>query len=97
MEVPNKLHRMVHLGDIFRRDLGEKSGTPSGSPLSVWLGKDIAGNSVWTDLAKMPHLLVAGTTGSGKSGCVNTMLSSSCCAPPRTRSAWCWWTRSASS
>ena len=47
-----------------------------GSPLSVWLGKDIAGNSVWTDLAKMPHLLVAGTTGSGKSGCVNTMLSS---------------------
>jgi S-DNA-T family DNA segregation ATPase FtsK/SpoIIIE len=67
---------MVHLGDIFRRDLGEKGGPPSGSPLSVWLGKDIAGNSVWTDLAKMPHLLVAGTTGSGKSGCVNTMLSS---------------------
>jgi DNA segregation ATPase FtsK/SpoIIIE, S-DNA-T family len=75
VEVPNKLHRMVHLGDIFRRDLGEKGGG-SGSPLSVWLGKDIAGNSVWTDLAKMPHLLVAGTTGSGKSGCVNTMLSS---------------------
>jgi S-DNA-T family DNA segregation ATPase FtsK/SpoIIIE len=78
VEVPNKRHRMVHLGDIFRRDLGEgaKSGGSSGSPLSVWLGKDIAGNSVWTDLAKMPHLLVAGTTGSGKSGCVNTMLSS---------------------
>jgi DNA segregation ATPase FtsK/SpoIIIE, S-DNA-T family len=75
VEVPNKLHRMVHLGDIFRRDLGER-GTSAGSPLSVWLGKDIAGNSVWTDLAKMPHLLVAGTTGSGKSGCVNTMLSS---------------------
>jgi S-DNA-T family DNA segregation ATPase FtsK/SpoIIIE len=75
VEVPNKLHRMVHLGDIFRRDLGER-GKSSGSPLSVWLGKDIAGNSVWTDLAKMPHLLVAGTTGSGKSGCVNTMLSS---------------------
>ena len=46
------------------------------SPLAVWLGKDISGNAVWTDLAKMPHLLVAGTTGSGKSGCVNTMLSS---------------------
>ena len=76
VEVPNKLHRMVYLGDIFRRDLGEKAGASSGSPLSVWLGKDIAGNSVWTDLAKMPHLLVAGTTGSGKSGCVNTMLSS---------------------
>jgi len=42
----------------------------------VWLGKDIAGNAVWTDLARMPHLLVAGTTGSGKSGCVNAMLAS---------------------
>jgi S-DNA-T family DNA segregation ATPase FtsK/SpoIIIE len=76
VEVPNKRHRMVHLGDIFRRDLGERGNASAGSPLSVWLGKDIAGNSVWTDLAKMPHLLVAGTTGSGKSGCVNTMLSS---------------------
>jgi DNA segregation ATPase FtsK/SpoIIIE, S-DNA-T family len=77
VEVPNKRHRMVHLGDIFRRDLGGQKGNgSSGSPLSVWLGKDIAGNAVWTDLAKMPHLLVAGTTGSGKSGCVNTMLSS---------------------
>ena len=68
---------MVYLGDIFQRDLGEAAANASaGSPLSVWLGKDIAGKSVWTDLAKMPHLLVAGTTGSGKSGCVNTMLSS---------------------
>ena len=77
VEVPNKLHRMVYLGDIFRRDLREKDAKPGGSsPLSVWLGKDIAGNAVWTDLARMPHLLVAGTTGSGKSGCINTMLSS---------------------
>src|SRR4051794_16631514 len=75
VEVPNKRHRMVYLGDIFRGDLGEK-GRSSNSPLSVWLGKDIAGNAVWTDLARMPHVLVAGTTGSGKSGCVNTMLSS---------------------
>jgi DNA segregation ATPase FtsK/SpoIIIE, S-DNA-T family len=75
VEVPNKRHRMVYLGDIFRGDLGER-GRSASSPLSVWLGKDIAGNAVWTDLARMPHVLVAGTTGSGKSGCVNTMLSS---------------------
>jgi S-DNA-T family DNA segregation ATPase FtsK/SpoIIIE len=76
VEVPNKRHRMVYLGDIFRRELSEKDGKAGASPLSVWLGKDIAGNAVWTDLARMPHLLVAGTTGSGKSGCINTMLSS---------------------
>jgi S-DNA-T family DNA segregation ATPase FtsK/SpoIIIE len=75
VEVPNKRHRMVYLGDIFRGDLGER-GRSTSSPLAVWLGKDIAGNAVWTDLARMPHVLVAGTTGSGKSGCVNTMLSS---------------------
>jgi S-DNA-T family DNA segregation ATPase FtsK/SpoIIIE len=42
----------------------------------VWLGKDISGNAVWTDLARMPHLLIAGTTGSGKSGCINAVLTS---------------------
>src|SRR5207253_7033754 len=46
------------------------------SPLSVWLGKDISGASVWADLARMPHILIAGTTGSGKSGCINTILTS---------------------
>jgi S-DNA-T family DNA segregation ATPase FtsK/SpoIIIE len=75
VEVPNKRHRMVYLGDIFREKL-EGGGSANASPLSVWLGKDIAGHAVWTDLARMPHVLVAGTTGSGKSGCVNTMLSS---------------------
>ena len=49
---------------------------PTASPVSVWLGKDISGAAVWTDLARMPHLLIAGTTGSGKSGCLNALLTS---------------------
>jgi DNA segregation ATPase FtsK/SpoIIIE, S-DNA-T family len=70
VEVPNLSPNLVTLGDIF-------DDLPGGSsPLSVWLGKDISGNAVWTDLARMPHVLIAGTTGSGKSGCVNTMLTS---------------------
>ncbi len=70
VEVPNRVRRMVHLGDVFQE-------APRGwSPLSVWLGKDIAGKAIGTDLAKQPHILIAGTTGSGKSGCVNAMLSS---------------------
>ena len=70
VEVPNLTPRLVTLGDIFDEI------PASASPLSVWLGKDIGGNSVWTDLARMPHLLIAGTTGSGKSGCINTLLTS---------------------
>jgi S-DNA-T family DNA segregation ATPase FtsK/SpoIIIE len=70
VEVPNEDRRLVHLGDVFQ-------DAPAGwSPLTVWLGKDIAGKAIGTDLAKQPHVLVAGTTGSGKSGCVNAMLSS---------------------
>ena len=70
VELPNLSPNLVTLGDIFE-------GLPAGaSPLSVWLGKDISGAPVWTDLARMPHLLIAGTTGSGKSGCINTMLTS---------------------
>jgi S-DNA-T family DNA segregation ATPase FtsK/SpoIIIE len=60
----------VTLGDIY----DDLPGTAS--PLSVWLGKDISGNAVWNDLARMPHLLIAGTTGAGKSGCINTILTS---------------------
>jgi DNA segregation ATPase FtsK/SpoIIIE, S-DNA-T family len=70
VEVPNLSPRIVTLGDIFD-DL-----PAAASPLSVWLGKDISGNAVWADLARMPHLLIAGTTGSGKSGCINTLLTS---------------------
>ncbi|HEU4942225.1 MAG TPA: DNA translocase FtsK [Gaiellaceae bacterium] len=70
VEVPNLSPNLVTLGDVF-------DGLPAtASPLSVWLGKDISGNAVWTDLARMPHLLIAGTTGSGKSGCINTVLTS---------------------
>ncbi len=70
VEVPNRTRKMVRLGDIY-------AGRPEKtSPLVAWLGKGIDGNAVWTDIAKMPHVLVAGTTGSGKSGCVNAILSS---------------------
>jgi DNA segregation ATPase FtsK/SpoIIIE, S-DNA-T family len=70
VEVPNSRRRIVRLGDIYQ-------GRPAkASPLVAWLGKDIAGNAVWTDLQKMPHVLVAGTTGSGKSGCINAILTS---------------------
>jgi len=70
VEVPNLSPNLVTLGDVF-----DELPTTA-SPLAVWLGKDISGSAVWTDLARMPHLLIAGTTGSGKSGCINTILSS---------------------
>jgi len=70
VELPNLSPNLVTLGDIF----DELPATAS--PLAVWLGKDISGAAVWTDLARMPHLLIAGTTGSGKSGCINTILTS---------------------
>ncbi|UTI62775.1 DNA translocase FtsK [Paraconexibacter antarcticus] len=70
VEVPNVNRQMVTLGDVY-------GPPPKGSsPLTVWLGKDVSGASIHADLAKMPHLLVAGTTGAGKSGCINAMLSS---------------------
>ncbi len=70
VEVPNQRRRLVRLGDLT----GER---PRGaSPLLAWLGKDVSGQSVHADLALMPHVLVAGTTGSGKSGCINAILTS---------------------
>ena len=76
---------MVHLGDVAQE-------APEGwSPLTVWLGKDIDGKAIGIDLAGQPHVLVAGTTGSGKSGCVNAMLVLDPHARhARTRCAWCW-------
>ena len=70
VEVPNQRRRIVHLGDVFQEPPAEWS------PLSVWLGKDVSGKAIGADLARMPHLLVAGTTGSGKSGAINAMLAS---------------------
>jgi DNA segregation ATPase FtsK/SpoIIIE, S-DNA-T family len=69
VEVPNRSPNLVSLGDLVDEPA-------TGSPLTVWLGKDISGHTVIADLARMPHLLIAGTTGSGKSGCINSMLCS---------------------
>lgn len=70
LEIPNENRAMVRLGDV----LMSKEYQNLKSPLSLALGHDIAGDPVTADLAKMPHLLVAGTTGSGKSVGVNSML-----------------------
>ena len=70
IEVPNKNRSMVTLREIIDTDQYRNAK----SKLFVALGKDIAGNCTYADLAKMPHLLVAGTTGSGKSVCLNSMI-----------------------
>ncbi|MFL5871558.1 MAG: DNA translocase FtsK 4TM domain-containing protein [Solirubrobacterales bacterium] len=70
VEVPNSRRRLVRLGDIY----GQR---PKGaSPLLAWLGKDVSGQAISADIAQQPHVLVAGTTGSGKSGCINAILTS---------------------
>ncbi|MGN0545640.1 MAG: DNA translocase FtsK 4TM domain-containing protein [Acutalibacteraceae bacterium] len=70
IEVPNKLRSMVYMREIIETPQFKNAN----SKLNVALGKDIAGNAVCADLSKMPHLLIAGTTGSGKSVCINTMI-----------------------
>ena len=70
LEIPNPHRQTVRLSEI----LGSEAYHALHSPLALALGKDIAGNPVVADLQKMPHLLVAGTTGSGKSVALNAMI-----------------------
>ena len=70
LEIPNEKREMVTLGEIIK----SRSYEEVASPLTLALGKDIGGNAVVADLAKMPHLLIAGTTGSGKSVGINAMV-----------------------
>tara|TARA_B100001750_G_scaffold46443_1_gene34678 strand:- start:2664 stop:4916 length:2253 start_codon:yes stop_codon:yes gene_type:complete len=70
IEIPNEKRALVVLGEILRSKTFEEMS----SPLSIALGKDIAGNPIVADLQKMPHLLIAGTTGSGKSVGINAMI-----------------------
>ena len=72
IEVPNKENEVVHLRDIIDSDEFKNHK----SKLAFALGKDVAGNEVVTDIAKMPHVLIAGATGSGKSVCINTLIAS---------------------
>ena len=70
IEVPNKKIETIYLKEILQSDIFKNSS----SPLTIALGKDIVGNPFVTDLKKLPHLLIAGTTGSGKSVGINAML-----------------------
>ena len=70
LEIPNENRQLVTLGEILK----SRAYDDMASPLTLALGKDIGGNSVVADLARMPHLLIAGTTGSGKSVGINAMV-----------------------
>jgi S-DNA-T family DNA segregation ATPase FtsK/SpoIIIE len=70
LEIPNEIRELVTLGEILK----SRAYDELASPLTLALGKDIGGNSVVADLSRMPHLLIAGTTGSGKSVALNAMV-----------------------
>ena len=70
LEIPNENRQLVTLGEILKSQAYDDMA----SPITLALGKDIGGNSVVADLARMPHLLIAGTTGSGKSVAINAMV-----------------------
>lgn len=72
IEVPNKEKETVHLREV----LESSEFRNNSSKLTVALGKDVAGNTQLADIAKMPHMLIAGSTGSGKSVCINTIITS---------------------
>ena len=72
IEVPNEESEVVHLRDILENEKFKEHK----SKLAFALGKDVSGESIVTDIAKMPHVLIAGATGSGKSVCINTLISS---------------------
>ncbi len=76
IEVPNQEVELVSLGNLLD---SKEFRDPKNSPLTVALGKDIPGCPILCDLARMPHLLIAGSTGSGKSVCINTILMSILC------------------
>ena len=72
IEVPNKEKEVVHFREVLDSDVFKSNN----SKLTVGLGKDVAGNVQLADIAKMPHVLIAGSTGSGKSVCINTIITS---------------------